>query len=211
VKVVRVDCHLHTVHSGDAITTLDELAERVEAERLDVVCVTDHHTIEGAREALGRDLGVRVVVGEEVRTPVGDMIGLFLEERVPYVLPAPEAAGRIHRQGGLVYAPHPCDRLRAGLGDAVMAELAGAGLLDIVEVFNAKVRHAEDNEHAAEVARRLGLAPGAGSDAHDPDGLGAAYLEMPDFDGPQDFLAKLPEASVVGIYRDHAPRFRPRA
>jgi predicted metal-dependent phosphoesterase TrpH len=210
VSLVRVDCHLHLVHSGDASTTIDELAERVEAERLDVVCVTDHHTIEGALEALQRDVGARVIVGEEMRTPVGDLIGLFLKERVPYVLPVREAATRIRGQGGLVYAPHPCDRLRAGLGDDALADLAQAGLLDIVEVFNAKVRHAEDNDHAAEVARRLGLVGGAGSDAHDPEGLGAAYLEMPDFDGPADFLAKLPEARVTGIYRDHAPRFRPR-
>jgi hypothetical protein len=206
-----VDCHLHTVHSGDASTTLDELAERVEAERLDVVCVTDHHTIEGARAALRGDLGVRVVVGEEVRTPIGDLIGLFLHTRVPYVLPVQEAATRIRDQGGLVYAPHPCDRLRAGLGDDGLATLADAGLLDVVEIFNAKVRHREDNDRAAAAAARLGVAAGAGSDAHDPEGLGAAYLEMPDFEGPAGFLASLAQARVVGSYRDHAPRFRPRA
>lgn len=206
---VRVDCQLHTVWSGDASTTLDQLAERVAALGLDVVCITDHHTLEGARRAVERGIGARVIVGEEIRTRVGELIGLFLTERVPYVLPADEVVVRIRDQGGLVYAPHPLDRLRRGIGQRWLDELAGSGSIDVVEVFNAKVRDPLDNERAAEAAVRHGLPGGAGSDAHDPAGLGAAYLEMPDFDGPVGFLAGLRSARVVGAFRDHAPRYRP--
>ena len=208
---MRVDCQLHTVYSGDATTTLCRLAERIREVGLDAVCVTDHHTLDGAFEAQRGDLGARIIAGEEVRTPAGEIIGLFLSERVPYVLPLLDAAARIRAQGGVVYAPHPCDRLRGGVGEAGLSELARAGLLDVIEVFNSKVRHAEDNATAAAIARRLGIPGGAGSDAHDPEGIGAAYVEMRAFTGPAGFLEALRGARIVGEFRDHAPRYAPRA
>src|SRR5437764_15302927 len=87
---VRVDCHLHTVASGDANLTLEQLAVRARDNGLNVVCVTDHNETSAAIAAAGRDLGVRIVVGEEIRTADGDVIGLFLTERIPYVLPPAE-------------------------------------------------------------------------------------------------------------------------
>ncbi len=206
----RVDCQVHTLYSGDATTTLDQLAARIRQVGLDAVCITDHHTLDGALQASRRGLGgARVIVGEEVRTPAGEIIGLFLTERVPYVLPLLEAAARIRAQGGLVYAPHPCDRLRTGVGEAGLELLAEADLLDVVEVFNSKVRHEEDNAAAAAIARRLGTPGGAGSDAHDPDGVGAAYVEMPDFAGARDFVHRLHEARIVGRFQEHALRYSP--
>ena len=206
---VRVDCHLHTVASGDAVTTLDQLAERVALNRIDVVCITDHNETAAAESAVRQGLGARVIVGEEIRTPDGDVIGLFLNERIPYVLPLAEVTGRIRAQGGLVYVPHPFDRERSSLGPA-LAGLCATGDVDVVEVFNAKIADQAVNDRAAEIAARFGLPGGAGSDAHDPEGIGAAYLEMPDFDGPASFLAALTEARVVGEYRPHAPRYAPR-
>ncbi|MDN3359648.1 PHP domain-containing protein [Actinomadura sp. DC4] len=200
---VRVDCHLHTVHSGDAVTTVDRLAERVREERLDVVCVTDHHTLAGAHEALSRDIGARVVVGEEIRTHAGEIIGLFLTSRVPYVLPLEEAVRRVRSQGGLVYAPHPFDAARTSLGAEGLARLTAMGALDVVEVFNAKVTDREDNRRAAAFADEHDLPAAAGSDAHDPQGLGAAWVEMPDFDGPCDFAEALREGRVHGELRPH--------
>ena len=204
MSLVRVDCHLHTVASGDAVTTLEQLAERARQAGLDVVCITDHNEISAAVAA--RDLGVRIVVGEEIRTPDGDMIGLFLTERVPYVLPVAEVVARIRAQGGLVYAPHPFDQDRSSLG-RVLPELCAAGAVDIVEVFNAKTATREPNERAAALATAYALPGGAGSDAHDPPGIGAAYLEMPDFDGPASFLAALADARITGEYRPHALRY----
>jgi len=206
---VRVDCHLHTVASGDAVTTLDQLAERAAAERIDVVCITDHNVTSAAVKAAsaGGLGGARVIVGEEVRTQAGEVIGLFLAERIPYVLPAAEAIGRIRAQGGLVYLPHPYDPVRGSLG-AEADRLCADGMADIVEVFNAKISDQTMNARARDLAARCGLPGGAGSDAHDPAGIGAAYVEMPDFDGPASFLTALGGARVVGEYRPHAPRFR---
>jgi predicted metal-dependent phosphoesterase TrpH len=171
---VRVDCHVHTVASGDAVTTLDLLAERVAAHRIDVVCLTDHNHLAGTAEELSRAVGCRVVPGEEIRTGWGELLGLFLTERVPYVLPAREAIR----------------------------------LIDAVEVFNAKIEDQEHNRAALRAARAYRLPGTVGSDAHDPDGIGAAYMEMPDFDGPRAFLEALHRARRYGEYRAHAPRYR---
>jgi predicted metal-dependent phosphoesterase TrpH len=204
--VVRVDCHLHTAASGDAVTTLDQLAERVAVCGLDVVCITDHNVTSAAVAAIERGIGARVIVGEEIRTQAGDLIGLFLTERVPYVLPLAEAVGQIKAQGGVVYLPHPFDPDRSSLGQAAAA-LCADGLADIVEAFNAKIADSSLNQQAADLAASYGLPGGAGSDAHDPAGIGAAYLEMPDFDGPAGFLDSMWRAKVVGEYRPHAQRY----
>jgi predicted metal-dependent phosphoesterase TrpH len=206
---VRVDCHLHTVASGDAVTTIDQLTERVSLLGLDVVCVTDHNVTSAAIEAAQRGIGARVILGEEVRTPDGDVIGLFLTERIPYVLPLTQVTGLIRGQGGLVYLPHPFDPGRPSLGEAA-GRLCAAGLADVVEVFNAKIEDQGRNEEAARLAARYGLPGAAGSDAHDPDGIGAAYADMPDFDGPAAFLAALQHAVITGEYRPHAIRYARR-
>jgi predicted metal-dependent phosphoesterase TrpH len=205
---VRADCHLHTIASGDAWTTLDQLAERVVEVGLDVVFITDHNVTEAAVTAMERGIGCRVIVGEEIRTPSGDIIGLYLTERIPYVLPLVEVTGRIREQGGLIYAPHPFDQGRSSLGNS-LAPLAESGWVDIIEIFNAKIVNQEANQQAAELAAKYGLPGGAGSDAHDPVGIGAAYLELPDFDGPASFLSSLAKATITGEYRDYAPRFTP--
>jgi predicted metal-dependent phosphoesterase TrpH len=206
---VRVDCHLHTAFSGDAVTSLDQLAERVAQEQLDVVFITDHNVTAAAVAAAERGIGARVLMGEEIRTRDGDVIGLFLTERIPYVLPLDEVTGLIRGQGGLIYLPHPFDPGRSSLG-AVAAELCAAGRADVIEVFNAKIEDQNRNRMAADLAARFGLPGAAGSDAHDPEGIGAAYLEMPDFDGPADFLTALAQATIVGAYRPHAVRYARR-
>jgi predicted metal-dependent phosphoesterase TrpH len=205
---VRVDCHLHTVASGDSVLTLDQLAEQARQTGLDVVCVTDHNVTSAAVAAAERDLGVRIVVGEEVRTPYGEVIGLFLTERIPYVLPLAEVISRIRAQGGLIYVPHPFDPVRSSLG-RVLPGMCADGAVDVIEVFNAKIADQALNERAASLAEEFSLPGGAGSDAHDAPGVGAAYLEMPHFDGPASFLAGLASARVAGEFRDHAPRYSP--
>jgi predicted metal-dependent phosphoesterase TrpH len=209
---VRVDLHSHTMWSGDSTTTPDEVAEAVVASGLDVLCITDHNAVRGAVE-LASQLSCRVIIGEELRTHAGEIIGLFLTERIPMGTPPAEAAAAIRAQSGVVYVPHPFDPMRRNMAEPALYDLAHAGLLDAVEVLNAKTSLRSLNERAAHFAEEFGLAAGAGSDAHVPDALGAAYVEMPDFDGPTDFLAKLPLGRVIGhhwdLHRPWSPRILP--
>ena len=206
---VRVDMHSHTMWSGDSTTTLAEIHDAVVATGLDVLCVTDHNAIRGATELVAL-LPCRVIVGEELRTHVGEIIGLFLTERIPAGTPPVEAAAAIRAQGGVVYIPHPFDPMRRNMAEPALRELAGAGLVDAVEVLNAKTSLHSLNERAARFAAEFDLAAGAGSDAHVPLALGAAYIEMPEFDGPLDFLAKIRLGRVCGHHWDEPRPWKPR-
>jgi predicted metal-dependent phosphoesterase TrpH len=206
---VRVDLHSHTMWSGDSTTTPDEVEAAVAASGLDVLCITDHNAIRGAVELADR-LPCRVVVGEELRTHAGELIGLFLTERVPMGLPPLDTARAIREQGGVVYVPHPFDPMRRNISEPALQQLADAGLVDAIEVLNAKTSLGSLNRRAAEFAAAHGLLAGAGSDAHVPLALGAAYVEMPDFDGPAEFLCRLGEARVVGHHWDEPRPWTPR-
>jgi len=206
---VRVDLHSHTMWSGDSTTTPDEIVQAVEESGIDVLCITDHNAIKGAVQLAGQ-LPCRVIVGEELKTHAGEIIGLFLSEHLPFGLAPREAAEAIRAQGGVVYVPHPFDPMRKNLSEAALDDLTGAGLVDAIEVINAKTSLRSLNDRAARYAREHGLLAGAGSDAHVPNALGAAYVEMPDFDGPQEFLAALAHARPVGHHWDHARPWRPR-
>ena len=208
---VRVDMHSHTMFSGDSTTTLDEVAESVAAAGIDVLCVTDHNAVEGAKrltDALSQVC--RVIVGEEVRTHTGEIIGLFLTEKISYGARADATAAQIREQGGIVYVPHPFDPMRKNLTEASLIEIVDQGLVDAIEAFNAKTSLKSLNERARVFGEMNDLALGAGSDAHVPNAIGAAYLEMPDFDGPRDFLAKMRDGRVVGHHWDEARPWSPR-
>lgn len=195
---MKLDLHVHTMWSGDSTTTPDELAGAVLAASLDAICITDHNTIAGAVAlAESGELGCAVIVGEEVRTVDGDLIGIGLRDRIPAGLKPLEAAALIRRQGGLVYVPHPGDARRHSLSAEAVASLAGEGLLDVVEVLNAKC--AEPYTGAVHGAARA-----AASDAHVPAALGAAWTEIPDCDlsDPESLLSALHLGSIHGAHYD---------
>ena len=206
---VRVDLHTHTMWSGDCTTTPDEVVEAVMDSGIDVLCITDHNAVAGA-ERLRAELPCRVVVGEELRVGRGEVIGLFLDERIPGGLRPLDAARRIRDQGGVVYVPHPFDPMRNCMAPEEIDLLVEHGLVDAMEVRNAKTSLESLNRQAGEYAERHGLAAGAGSDAHVPEALGATYVEMPDFDGPAGFLRSLRQGRVVGHHFDRHRPWRPR-
>ncbi|MHB8245125.1 MAG: PHP-associated domain-containing protein [Acidimicrobiales bacterium] len=209
-RALRVDCHVHTMWSGDSTTTPQELASAVEAAAIDVVCITDHSTIAGALR-LRDELPCRVVVGQEQRTPEGELIGLFLSERIqPGCRSATEAALLIRAQGGLVYAPHPFDPMRHRVGGQVLERLVAEGLVDVIEARNAKTSLEALNDEAMGCCGRFGIAAGVGSDSHVPDAIGAAYVEMSPFDGPAQFLEELRRGEIVGHHFDSARPWEPR-
>lgn len=204
-----MDCHLHTVSSGDSVTTPEQMLQGARSAGLDVIAVTDHHVVAAAQrmQEMAADYGLQVVVGEEIRTPLGEIIGLFLTERVPYVLPLAEAAARIRDQGGVVYVPHPFDPVRSGLGRRGIEQLAESGLLDVIETYNPKVPDEYVNQLAVAAAAEFGVPSGAGSDAHDPEGIGAAFVELDEFSDRDGYLQSLHRASIAGHRYAHSRRF----
>jgi hypothetical protein len=196
--------------SGDSTTTPDELAAALAETSIDVLCITDHGTIAGAVRLAG-ELDCRVIIGQEQRTPEGELIGLFLSERIPAgCRTARDAALHIRAQGGLVYVPHPYDPLRHRIDSDVLEVLASDGLVDIVEARNAKTSLEHLNAQAAAAALRLGVSAGAGSDAHVPDAIGAAYVEVGEFAGAEGFLAVVRHGQVFGHHFDSARPWRDR-
>jgi hypothetical protein len=200
---VRVDMHSHTMWSGDSTTTPDEIVSAVLDTGIDVLCITDHHAVHGAQR-LERELPCRVVVGEEVRTHSGELIGLFVNDRLPPGSSAVDVAQAIRSQGGIVYVPHPFDPMRRNISQAALDELVALGLIDVIEIINAKTSLSSLNRQAASYAVANGLATGAGSDAHVPLAIGAAVVDMPDFDGAAGFLAALRDGMVRGHHWDEA-------
>lgn len=159
------------------------------------MAVTDHNTIRGALAV--RELAdFRVIVGEEIQTAAGQVLGLFLEEEVRPGLSPEETIERVRASGGLVGVPHPYDRLGLALRhDDIVRFLPQIGFM---EVLNARVLFPGINEKARRLARELGLAASAGSDAHSPWELGRAYVQMVEFEGPGDFLEALRKGEIAG-------------
>jgi predicted metal-dependent phosphoesterase TrpH len=193
----RVDCHVHTAFSGDARISFEEIGEALDEDKLDVICVTDHNSVR-AGVALADIHPGRVIVGSEVKTWAGEIIGLFLTDHVPRKSQPAAVCEAIKAQGGLVYVPHPFCPMHSGVRGEVLDDLVANGLVDIIEAFNAKASLDSANAQAATYADAHGLAKGAGSDAHYPEFLGLAYVEMPDFDGPEQFLGAMREGRIEG-------------
>ena len=191
--MVRVDLHSHTSASTDCTTDPTRFAEQCDRLGLAPIFVTDHDTtVAAARlQVVSRQ---RVVIGEEITTTEGELIGLFLQNRIRPGLTARQTALEIKDQGGLVYLEHPYDQFRRHLSEEAIEGLAD--LIDIVEVFNGRSDE-KTNRRAEELREILGAAPGAGSDAHTLRELGSVYVEMENFDGAQQFLANLRAARVV--------------
>lgn len=161
-----------------------------------MVAITDHDTLAGALDFHTRAPD-RFLVGEEINTSEGELIGLFLEQEVPGGLSLQETIARVRAQDGLVGASHPLDRWRdQGIGAETLAAVHEQ--LDFVEVLNARMIHESDNHQAQEMAARWGLPGSAGSDAHAPFEVGRAYVEQPAFEGREDFLDSLGQGEICG-------------
>jgi predicted metal-dependent phosphoesterase TrpH len=192
----KVDFHVHTCYSKDSLTPLEKVIEACQERGIDKVAITDHNTIAGALTLLemAPDL---VIVGEEIKTDVGEIIAYFVEEEVPKGLPLQEAIARVREQGGIVGVPHPLDRLRReALGRTHLLSIIEQ--VDLLEVFNARTVFPSDNRRALDLAHERGLLASAGSDAHIACEIGHAYVEMPVFNDKDGFLRSLAQGQIVG-------------
>ena len=194
--MLKADFHIHSNYSMDCKTTLEKIIQICQKKGINCIALSDHGSIEGALK-MKNIAPFYVIVAEEVLTTEGEIMGMFLQERVPSGLSMEESIQRIKAQGGLLCAQHPYDRFRA---DALKAEVLEriVGQIDIVEVFNARNPLLRSSNQARVFADTHHLPCTAGSDAHAGYEIGNAYVELPDFKGRDDFLQALVRGKVYG-------------
>ena len=194
-KLIDVDLHMHTDHSPDCATPVEVLLATAKEQGFGAIAVTDHNEVSGALDAARKAEGIKVIVGEEVKTAnQGEVIGLFLSEKIPRGLTLEQTVAEIRRQGGLVYVPHPFDRLHSVPDYEHLLRILDD--IDAIEIFNPRVAIPSFNEEAARFAAKYRIIAAAGSDSHVAAGLGSVRLRMRDFDGPQEFLQSLRDAEI---------------
>jgi predicted metal-dependent phosphoesterase TrpH len=202
--LIEVDLHMHTDHSGDCNTPVDVLIHTARDRGLGAIAITDHNEVSGALEArkLAEELGdIKVIVAEEVKTAEqGEVIGLFLEEKIPKGLTMAETIAEIRRQGGLVYVPHPFDRFHSVPDYEHLLDIVEE--IDLLEVFNPRVALTSFNEEAVRFARKYRIVPAAGSDSHVAQGLGSVRQRIHDFDGPAEFLEAMRDADITRKHKN---------
>jgi predicted metal-dependent phosphoesterase TrpH len=203
-RTIDCDLHMHTDHSNDCATPVEVLLETAKDRGMGAIAVTDHNEISGAlaaREAADRDGGIKVIVGEEVKTAEqGEVIGLFLEEKIDRGMTMAETVAEIRRQGGLVYVPHPFDRLHSVPDYEHLLDMVEE--IDILEVFNPRVAFSAFNEEAERFAAKYRIVPGAGSDGHVAQALGSVRIRLHDFDGAEEFLEAMRSADIVRKHKN---------
>ena len=203
-RAIHCDLHMHTDHSPDCATPVPVLLETARERGLGAIAVTDHNEVSGALEAReladGMD-GFQVIVAEEVKTAEqGEVIGLFIEEKIPRGMSMAETIAEIRRQGGLVYVPHPFDRLHSVPDYEHLLDVVDE--IDILEVFNPRIAFSAFNEEAERFAAKYRIVPGAGSDSHVPQGLGSVRIRVSEFEGPEEFLEAMRDADIIHKHKN---------
>ncbi|MFC1988215.1 PHP domain-containing protein [Chloroflexota bacterium] len=194
-ELLKADFHVHTRYSKDCDTSLEEIINRCLKTEITCIAISDHGTIEGAREMQSL-APFRVIVAEEILTPDGEVMGMFLKEGIPSGISIEEVISRIREQDALVAIPHPFDPLRGiRLSNNRLSELAGQ--IDIIEAFNARSPFIKPARKARDFALKHDLPMTAGSDAHSAGEIGLTYVEMPEFNDKDGFLRALREGRII--------------
>jgi predicted metal-dependent phosphoesterase TrpH len=194
--LIKADLHIHTCYSVDCLTPIEKIVDRCLALGLNCVAVADHNTIAGALK-LKEIAPFKVIIAEEILTPAGEIMGLFLTQSVSRGLSPQETIARIRSQGGLVAIPHPFGRsLPWKHNSLISAEVLSQ--TDIIETFNSRTPFSANTARARKLAEEQGKGASAGSDAHTLGEIGRAYVRMPDFEGPSGFLNALTQGEIFG-------------
>lgn len=194
----RVELHTHSRWSKDCIVDTTTILLLCEKRGIDRIAITDHNTAEGALEAQ-RALPERVIVGEEIMTNQGELLGYFMKESIPAGLSPLETIKRLRDQGAAISVSHPFDRLRKGAWEEADL-LRIIEYIDAIEVFNSRCIFVEDNAKAVAFAEQHKLLGTVGSDAHSRVEYGRATLAMLPFDDAEGFIDSLREAQMANRY-----------
>jgi len=194
-KLLKADLHIHTEYSIDCNMPLEKIINRCLETGVNCIAIADHGTIEGALK-MQTIAPFPVIVAEEILTPHGEIMGMFLKDGIPSGLSVSETIFRIKAQGALVCIPHPFDIFRQlAVKAKVVEEIVDQ--IDVIEVFNSRTLF-QSSAKAQIFAQKYGIPGSAGSDAHTPSEIGKAYVEMPEFNGRDDFLNALVKAKICG-------------
>tara|TARA_Y100000590_G_scaffold169152_1_gene193786 strand:+ start:5789 stop:6448 length:660 start_codon:yes stop_codon:yes gene_type:complete len=193
---MKIDLHVHTGFSPDSFANPEKTVLKAIESGLDCIAITDHNTIDGALEAK-RVFDTNVIIGEEIKSQGGEIIGLYLEESIPKELSALDTVKLIKDQGGLVSIPHPFDYFRKSVIDInSLKEILD--YVDIVESFNARNTLNKSNVKALAFARSNRIISSAVSDSHTLMEIGRTYMEVPQFDGtPLGLMRSLESAELI--------------
>ncbi|MHB1001373.1 MAG: PHP domain-containing protein [Armatimonadota bacterium] len=193
---IAVALHIHTMYSACSETKLEEISKYCLDNGISVLGVTDHDTIGGALALKAVAGKLRVIIGSEIKTRQGEIIGLFLKNEIAPGQGALDTCEQIKEQGGLIYLPHPFDPLKVRRLKK-KAVLECLHLIDIIEVFNAKTTLPIYNKIAARFAEKHGKAAAVGSDSHYLESIDMCVNEIDDFNTPEEFLENLRHAKLI--------------
>ena len=202
--LIDIDLHMHTDHSSDCATPVEVLIETARDRGFGAIAITDHNEVSGAFAAAKVAEGIddfKIIIAEEVKTAEqGEVIGLFIKEKIPRGMTMAETIAEIRRQGGLVYVPHPFDRMHSVPDYEHLLDMVEE--IDLIEVFNPRVAITSFNEEAERFARKYNITPAAGSDNHVAQGLGSVRIRLHDFDGPEEFLESMRDAEITRRHKN---------
>ena len=196
VRLLRADLHIHTECSMDCTTSLDNIIQRCLERGINCVAIADHGTIDGALK-MKEMAPFKVIVAEEILTPHGEIMGMFLKETIPSGFSVEQTISRIRAQDALVCIPHPFDRIRhSGLDEHIIDEIIDQ--IDVIEVLNSRSITTHPLTKTRMFAEKHGIPQSAGSDAHTVHEIGNAYVELPEFNGKDEFLQALSKGKIYG-------------
>lgn len=180
----KVDLHTHSAASPDGGISLASYESALRSKLLDAIAITDHNRIDFALHA--KDIiGDQIIVGEEIMSSEGEIVGLYLKEPIKPGQSAVETISAIKAQDGLVYIPHPFETVRKGLHPKILEDLHDQ--IDMIEVVNGRAFLQNRSEQAVLWAKLHGICAAASSDAHGSAGLGKTY----------NFISGMPEKSTL--------------
>ena len=199
---IRLALHIHSDFSADSNITLNDIISQCKQNKIGCIGLTDHNTALGAIKYQNKlnENGIQLIVGEEIKTDVGEIIGLFLDKNIDHkkngkVITLKEALQEIKNQNGLVFAPHPFDKFRWGIGKKNCEKYQDQ--IDAYEIFNSRTKISYFNKQAEKYVSEHNLIPFIGSDAHISHEIPHAIIEMEEFKTKEEFLRNLKRSDTI--------------
>jgi len=194
-KRVKIDLHVHSESSYDCLTKIEDFKRVFDFGKIDKIAITDHSKIDLAFK-LKELFGDKIIIGEEIMTNSGEIIGLFLTQQISRDLSPEKTIEEIRKQNGVVYIPHPFDKRRAGIYkyENYISILKQA---DVIEVFNSRCFTQLPNRLAQAFAKENKKLQGIGSDAHNWHEIGSSIVEIDDFSNASEFLKNLSSVNLI--------------